>query len=97
MTTRVYIPRDAAALALGADSVAAFLRQAADVEIVRTGSRGLLWLEPMVEVATPEGRITSSDLKLIETRNGSRIERKLSGDAEWRATLRELFRIDLPA
>ncbi|MGA9473198.1 MAG: arylamine N-acetyltransferase [Terriglobales bacterium] len=47
--------------------------------------------------ATPEGRITSSDLKLIETRNGSRIERKLSGDAEWRATLRELFRIDLPA
>ena len=33
------------------------LRQAGDVEVVRTGSRGLFWLEPMVEVATAEGRI----------------------------------------
>ena len=57
MTARVYVPRDAAALALGADAVAALLRQAGDVEVVRTGSRGLFWLEPMVEVATPEGRI----------------------------------------
>ena len=57
MTTRVYVPRDAAALALGADAVASLLRQAGDVEVVRTGSRGLFWLEPMVEVATAEGRI----------------------------------------
>ena len=57
MTTRVYVPRDAAALALGADAVASLLRQAGDVEVVRTGSRGLCWLEPMVEVATSEGRI----------------------------------------
>jgi len=46
---------------------------------------------------TSEGRITLSDLKLVETRNGSRMERKLFGDDEWRATLRELFQIDLPA
>ena len=52
---RVYVPRDAAALALGADAVAALLRQAGDVEVVRTGSRGLFWLEPMVEVETPAG------------------------------------------
>jgi formate dehydrogenase iron-sulfur subunit len=57
VTTRVYVPRDAAALALGADAVAGLLRQAGDVEVVRTGSRGLFWLEPMVEVATAEGRI----------------------------------------
>jgi formate dehydrogenase iron-sulfur subunit len=57
MTVRVYVPRDAAALALGADAVASLLAQAGDVEIVRTGSRGLFWLEPMVEVATSEGRI----------------------------------------
>jgi formate dehydrogenase iron-sulfur subunit len=57
MTARVYVPRDAAALALGADAVAGLLRQAGDVEVVRTGSRGLFWLEPMVEVATAEGRI----------------------------------------
>jgi len=46
--------------------------------------------------ATPEGRITLSDWKLIETRNGRRMERELAGDDEWRATLRELFKIDLP-
>ena len=64
MTTRVYIPKDAAALALGADAVASFLRQAADVDIVRTGSRGLLWLEPMVEVATDEGRVAYGPVTL---------------------------------
>ena len=57
MTTRVYVPRDAAALALGADAVASLLAQTGDVELVRTGSRGLFWLEPMIEVATAEGRI----------------------------------------
>jgi formate dehydrogenase iron-sulfur subunit len=56
--TRVFIPRDAAALAVGADRVAAALaRLAPQAEIVRTGSRGLFWLEPMIEVATPSGRI----------------------------------------
>jgi formate dehydrogenase iron-sulfur subunit len=57
MTVRVYVPRDAAALALGADAVASLLAQAGDVAVVRTGSRGLFWLEPMVEVATDQGRI----------------------------------------
>ncbi len=53
--TRVFVPRDAAALAVGADDVAAAL--AGHAEVVRTGSRGLFWLEPMIEVETPEGRI----------------------------------------
>src|SRR6478752_7218987 len=57
MTARIYVPRDAAALALGADAVVSLLRQSGDVDVVRTGSRGLFWLEPMVEVATSEGRI----------------------------------------
>jgi formate dehydrogenase iron-sulfur subunit len=56
VTATIYVPRDAAALALGADSVAAALA-APDVTIIRTGSRGLFWLEPMIEVATPAGRI----------------------------------------
>ena len=55
MSVRVYIPRDAAALALGADAVAAALP--AEAQIVHTGSRGLFWLEPMLEVAIPQGRI----------------------------------------
>ena len=53
---KVYIPRDAAALALGADAVAAALVKPG-IEKVRTGSRGLFWLEPMIEVETPAGRI----------------------------------------
>ena len=62
MATRLYIPRDAAARAVGADKVAAAIldmarRQNLDIEIVRTGSRGLFWLEPLVEVETAGGRI----------------------------------------
>jgi len=62
MTTTLFVPRDMMAVALGADRVAAALaegarRRGVDVRIVRTGSRGLQWLEPLVEVATPQGRI----------------------------------------
>jgi formate dehydrogenase iron-sulfur subunit len=62
MTLRLFIPRDAAALAVGADDVASGIRAAAArrnaaVDIIRTGSRGLYWLEPMVEMETATGRI----------------------------------------
>ena len=55
MTVRIFVPRDAAALSLGADKVArAIASEAAarglDVKLVRNGSRGMLWLEPLVEV-----------------------------------------------
>jgi formate dehydrogenase iron-sulfur subunit len=60
--TRVFISRDAGALSVGADDVAEALATAAHtsretIEIVRTGSRGLYWLEPLVEVETPKGRV----------------------------------------
>ncbi|MCP4638478.1 MAG: formate dehydrogenase, partial [Methyloversatilis sp.] len=62
MTMRIFIPRDAGAVAVGADDVALAFEQAAAargkaVEIVRTGSRGLYWLEPLVELATAQGRV----------------------------------------
>src|ERR1039458_308027 len=62
MSLRIFVSRDAGAVAVGADEVALALEQAAgergvDMEIVRTGSRGLYWLEPMIEVATPKGRV----------------------------------------
>src|SRR5712691_7970086 len=62
MTLRIFVSRDAGAVAVGADEVALVLGLAArkrgtEIEIVRTGSRGLYWLEPMIEVATPQGRI----------------------------------------
>jgi len=59
---RIYDPRDAAAKAVGADAVAAAVSAEAaarglPVELVRNGSRGMVWLEPLLEVETPEGRI----------------------------------------
>ena len=60
--TRVFIPRDSAARSVGADEVAVAIEtlaatRGANVEIVRNGSRGMMWLEPLVEVVTDEGRI----------------------------------------
>jgi formate dehydrogenase iron-sulfur subunit len=62
MSMQIFVPRDSTALALGADEVAdAIAHEAArrqlDVTIVRNGTRGMLWLEPLVEVQTAEGRI----------------------------------------
>ena len=59
---RVYVPSDAAALSVGADRVARAITAEAtqrglSVELVRNGSRGMLWLEPLVEVVTPKGRV----------------------------------------
>ncbi len=65
---RVYVPRDSTALALGADAVAAAIvahaqQQGIAIELVRNGSRGMFWLEPLVEVATPNGRIAYGPVK----------------------------------
>ncbi len=61
MTVRVFVPTDTTACALGADGVAVELAAQAsvrgiEIELVRSGSRGAFWLEPLVEVATGEGR-----------------------------------------
>jgi formate dehydrogenase iron-sulfur subunit len=62
MSATIYVPRETTALSLGADAVAAAVlaeaaRRGAAVELVRNGSRGLFWLEPLLEVATPGGRL----------------------------------------
>lgn len=58
----VYVPRDSAARSVGADEVADALLNAAarrgrSIQVIRNGSRGMLWLEPLVEVVRPEGRV----------------------------------------
>jgi formate dehydrogenase iron-sulfur subunit len=58
----VYVPRDSSALGLGAERVANAIqveaaKRGAGIKLVRNGSRGLYWLEPLVEVATPGGRV----------------------------------------
>ena len=62
MSTRIYVPIDAAALSVGAERVARAVERliderGADVTLVRNGSRGLFWLEPLVEVETDTGRV----------------------------------------
>jgi formate dehydrogenase iron-sulfur subunit len=65
--TRIFVPKDAAALAVGADKVAKTIAEFAmergkEVTLVRTGSRGMLFLEPLVEVETALGRIAYGPL-----------------------------------
>jgi formate dehydrogenase iron-sulfur subunit len=62
MPATVYVPCDSSARSVGADEVAARVEDLAaqsgqEIRLVRNGSRGLLWLEPLVEVATEAGRI----------------------------------------
>ena len=62
MSQRIYIPCDTTALSLGADQIAEAVQQeieqrGLDATIVRNGSRGMLWLEPLVEVDTAQGRV----------------------------------------
>ena len=61
MSTTVYVPGDAGALSVGAGEVAAAIaaeakRRGIDLNLVRNGSRGAYWLEPLVEVQTERGR-----------------------------------------
>ena len=75
MTVRIYVPGDAAAQSVGANAVAkaveTFIKtRGLDAVLVRNGSRGLLWLEPLLEIETAAGRIgygpvTPGDVKDI--------------------------------
>jgi len=68
VSARIFISRDSGALCVGAEEVArafykAFETRGLDVEIVRTGSRGMYWLEPLVEVAADKGRVGYGPVK----------------------------------
>ncbi|MFN5825633.1 MAG: hypothetical protein ACK446_01075, partial [Rhodobacterales bacterium] len=59
---RIYVPLDSAAKALGAEVVVATvraeaLRRGLEVTVVRNGSRGMVWLEPLLEVDSAAGRM----------------------------------------
>jgi len=73
MTVRLYIARETSALSVGADTIAERLpellrAQGQECEIVRPGSVGMTWLEPLIEVETQQGRVaygpvTADDLE----------------------------------
>ena len=59
---KVYIPLDSVAVALGADALVAAVhseaaRRGVTVQVVRNGSRGMVWLEPLVELVSEAGRL----------------------------------------
>ena len=59
---KIYLPLDSVSVALGADDIATAItahasKTGVQVELIRNGSRGMVWLEPLVEMETPEGRI----------------------------------------
>jgi formate dehydrogenase iron-sulfur subunit len=85
MSTKIFIPGDAGAVSVGADAVASAIAAAtnqsgAAIEIIRTGSRGLYWLEPMIEVATPAGRIAYGPVTAADV-DGLISSGLLNGDA----------------
>ena len=75
MTVRIFVPSDAAALSMGADDVAHAVQceiadRKLDATLIRNGSRGMMWMEPLLEVETPSGRVgygpvQAADVKAI--------------------------------
>jgi formate dehydrogenase iron-sulfur subunit len=68
---KVYVPLDSVAVALGADAIADAIvveaaRRGVTVELVRNGSRGMVWLEPLVEVETDAGRMGIGPMTLAD-------------------------------
>ncbi len=62
MSFTIYIPCDSSAISLGANRIATAIAKEAEkrgivIQLIRNGSRGLFWLEPLVEVETQKGRI----------------------------------------
>jgi formate dehydrogenase iron-sulfur subunit len=71
MTMRIFMPCDASALSMGADEVAdavtaEIAARKLDATLVRNGSRGLMWLEPLLEVETPAGRVGYGPVELSD-------------------------------
>ena len=66
-TTRIYVPRETAAVSLGADEVALEIAReakarSAEIRLVRNGSWGATWMEPLVEVETEGNRIAYANV-----------------------------------
>ncbi len=68
---KIFLPLDSVAVALGADDIAHAIHLYAQakgiaVQLVRNGSRGMVWLEPLVEVETPAGRMAFGPMDLSD-------------------------------
>ena len=84
---RVFVPGDAAAVSVGADEVAAAF-EAAGVQVVRNGSRGMLWLEPLVEVETDTGRVGFGSVTPEDVAAVLAVAERLDSSSEWSTSTR---------
>ncbi len=62
MSIKVFVPRDSSALSLGAEKTAKAIaaeaaKRGVEINLIRNGSRGLFYIEPLVEVETAKGRV----------------------------------------
>ncbi len=65
MTVNVYVPRDTASISMGADEVAtAIANLSEDIKVVRNGTWGMTYLEPLVEVETENGRVAYGPVRV---------------------------------
>jgi len=72
--TRIYVPRETAAVSMGADEVALEVARVAkknkiDVELIRNGSWGASWLEPLLEVEVDGARIAYSNVETSDVQS----------------------------
>jgi formate dehydrogenase iron-sulfur subunit len=66
--TRIYVPRETAAVSVGAHDVSLEIARRAkadgkDIELIRNGSWGASWLEPLVEVLVGDKRIAYGNVE----------------------------------
>jgi formate dehydrogenase iron-sulfur subunit len=91
---RIYVPGDAAAVACGADEIAEKIsslatKQKVEVKIVRNGSRGMHWLEPMLEAETTKGRIAYGPVTPADTESVFKAMLKEGGEHRLRVGIPE--------
>ena len=74
MAYKIFIPRDSSSISLGANDVyQAILNESKkrniDIDIIRNGSRGVFWLEPMIEIRTSKGRVAYGPVSVSDVKS----------------------------
>ena len=63
----VYVPRDTASISMGADDVAACISAlSTEINVIRNGTWGMTYLEPLVEVETNNGRVAYGPVSVAD-------------------------------
>lgn len=86
MRIQLFVPQDTTALALGAEAVAVAIAKSItsrglDIDVVRNGSRGMFWLEPLLELKTAAGRVAFGSVNVTDVESVlDAVERCIAGE-----------------